>query len=62
MKLQNQVAVITGSSSNIGEAAAKLFAAEGAKIVVNAKNNEDDAKGVTGEILTVDAGFQLKLD
>ncbi len=34
MKLKDQVAIITGSGRNIGEATAKLFAAEGAKVVV----------------------------
>ena len=34
MKLQNQVAVITGGSMGIGEAAGKLFVAEGAKVVL----------------------------
>lgn len=34
MKLKDQVAIITGAGRNIGEATAKLFAAEGAKICV----------------------------
>jgi NAD(P)-dependent dehydrogenase (short-subunit alcohol dehydrogenase family) len=34
MKLQQQVAVITGAGRNIGKAMAKLFASEGAKIAV----------------------------
>ena len=34
MKLQNQVAIITGSTKGIGKAAAKLMAAEGASVVV----------------------------
>ncbi|MEK9143858.1 MAG: SDR family NAD(P)-dependent oxidoreductase [Patescibacteria group bacterium] len=35
MKLQNKVAIITGSSRGIGRATAILFAKEGAKVVVN---------------------------
>ncbi|MFC5372795.1 SDR family oxidoreductase [Brevundimonas faecalis] len=35
--LENKVALITGASSGIGEAAARLFAAEGAAVVVTAR-------------------------
>ena len=34
MKLEDQVAIITGAGRNIGEDTAKLFAAEGAKVAV----------------------------
>jgi NAD(P)-dependent dehydrogenase (short-subunit alcohol dehydrogenase family) len=42
--LENKVAIVTGASSGIGRAAAKLFASEGASIVVTArrKNELDD--------------------
>lgn len=51
MKLQNLVTIITGSSSNIGEATAKLFAQEGSKVVITALKNEAGAKRVTEEIV-----------
>ncbi len=34
MKLENKVAIITGSTRGIGRATAELFAKEGAKVVV----------------------------
>lgn len=44
MRLQNKVAIITGSTSGIGEAAAKLFAKEGASVIVTGRRTE---KGLT---------------
>lgn len=35
MKLEGKVAIITGAASGIGRAAARLFAAEGARVVLN---------------------------
>ncbi len=39
--LANKVAIITGASSGIGRAAAKLFAAEGARVVVAARRQAE---------------------
>ena len=38
MKLQDMVAIVTGSGQGIGRATAKALAREGAKIIVNARN------------------------
>lgn len=42
MKLEDRVAIITGATSGLGEAAARLFADEGAKVVVSGR---DEARG-----------------
>lgn len=49
MRLAGKVAVVTGAASGMGEAIAKLFAKEGAKVVV-ADLSADGAARVAGEI------------
>jgi NADP-dependent 3-hydroxy acid dehydrogenase YdfG len=39
--LKDKVAVVTGASSGIGLAAAKLFAEEGATVVVSARRQDE---------------------
>jgi len=47
--LANKVAVVTGASSGIGRATAKLFASEGAKVVVSARR-QAELDALVGEI------------
>ena len=42
MKLKDRVAIVTGATSGIGEASARLFAAEGASVAVTGR---DEARG-----------------
>ncbi len=51
MRLQNKIAVITGGGSGIGRATAKLFAREGAQVII-AEVNEAQAQQVAAEIGT----------
>ena len=50
MRLPNKVAIVTGSSMGIGEAIAKRYAKEGAKVAVNFFKSEDKANGVVHAI------------
>ncbi|PKL09110.1 MAG: short-chain dehydrogenase, partial [Spirochaetae bacterium HGW-Spirochaetae-7] len=46
MKLSNKVAIVTGGSSGIGLATAMLFAAEGASVVVAARDEQRGRKAL----------------
>lgn len=59
MKLEGKVAVITGAASGMGAAAARLFAEEGAKVVV-ADVDEERGSAVAAEL--GDAGFFVRTD
>lgn len=58
-KLDGKVAIVTGATSGMGRASAKLFAAEGAKVVVTGRNEErakevvDDIKAAGNEAIYV---------
>lgn len=50
MKLEGKVAIITGSSSGIGEAAARSLAAAGAALVVNSRSTPELGRSVAGSL------------
>lgn len=50
MKLKDKVAIVTGSSRGIGAATARLFAKEGANVVVNYRASKREAEKVVEEI------------
>ena len=58
-RLQDKVAVITGGNSGVGAATAKLFAAEGAAVVITARREAalaqvaDEIKQAGGTVLAV---------
>ncbi|MEG2882827.1 MAG: SDR family oxidoreductase [Christensenella sp.] len=63
MRLSEKIAVITGSGSGIGLAAAKIFAREGATVLILEKNDENGKKAVAE--IVADGGnaefFQLDI-
>lgn len=50
MELTGKVVVVTGSSSGIGEAVARMAAARGAKVVVNSARSVDAGEAVAGDL------------
>ena len=63
MKLENKVAIITGSSRGIGAQIAKVFAREGAMVVINYAKNKTAADRVVSEIQAAGGeAFAIKAD
>ena len=50
MKLENKVAIVTGGSGGIGQGLCDRLAREGAKIVINYRSSEDEAKEVKKKV------------
>jgi NAD(P)-dependent dehydrogenase (short-subunit alcohol dehydrogenase family) len=62
MRLENKVALITGAASGMGASMARIFAAEGAKVVV-ADVLEEEGRQVVGDITRSNsAAFFQRLD
>ena len=50
MKLEGRVAIVTGAGTGMGQAIAELFAAEGAKVLVNYRVSKAEAEAVVAKI------------
>jgi NAD(P)-dependent dehydrogenase (short-subunit alcohol dehydrogenase family) len=61
MKLAGKVALVTGGSSGIGLATAKLFSQEGAKVVISGRDRntlDEAASAIDGDVLALQADVE----
>ena len=56
-RLAGKVAIVTGSTQGIGAATARLFAAEGARVIVNSFAADAHADAIMAELGTENAHF-----
>jgi len=59
MRLENKVAVITGSSRGLGAAFARAFVREGARVVITYVSQAEEGQKIADEL---DAGLALQMD
>lgn len=62
MTLKDKVVLVTGSSSGIGQATAIRFAQEGAKVIVNYRENKKGGEETLSEIIKISDGILIKAD
>jgi len=55
MKFENKVAVVSGGTRDIGKAIVLKLASEGAKVVINYFNNDENAKATQAEVKALGA-------
>lgn len=56
-KLKNKIAIVTGGTSGIGESSAELFAAEGATVIITAR---DEVRGKKVETELLNKGYDVR--
>lgn len=62
MKLKDKVVIVTGASRGIGKAICELFAQEGSKLVVTAKDNIDSLSEIKGAYLSLKVDLSKEAD